>query len=75
MAKCSKVHLGVANNLPDLAGPLARARSLDCRVAMDGLSGSDRGEAMRDFFEDRWPGLVVVGAIGAAWVTTAVLGF
>jgi hypothetical protein len=30
---------------------------------------------MRDFFEDRWQGLVVVGAIGAAWVMTAVLGF
>jgi hypothetical protein len=29
---------------------------------------------MRNFFEDRWPGLVVVGAIGLAWVMMAVLG-
>jgi hypothetical protein len=27
---------------------------------------------MRNFFEDRWPGLVVVSAIGVAWVMMAV---
>jgi hypothetical protein len=29
---------------------------------------------MRDFFEDRWQGLVVVAAIGLVWVMMAVLG-
>ena len=30
---------------------------------------------MRDFLEDRWQGLVVVGAIGIVWIMMAVLGF
>jgi hypothetical protein len=73
MAGFRKVHSGVANNLPNLAGPLPPAHSLDYRVAVDSPT-STVGRAMRDFFEDRWQGMVVVGAIGIAWVIMAVLG-
>jgi len=29
---------------------------------------------MRDFLEDRWRELLLIAILGAAWVTTAVLG-